>query len=130
MSEQAAETKSRRQRVASVLLFTGVAFVAASFVWPRVFSSRAEWSDELALKHQTASANLHGLTHKYSHELETARSSELPQELREAQHEFADLSRQLDAARARPRQIATALRAAGIGLSIFGAALYFAAGRR
>ncbi len=109
----------------ALLLGTGLVLIAVSFAWSSLPVGKSAWTPERALQHQAASANLHGLSHKYAHELEMAAPGSIPDELREARGEFTDMSLQLDAARDQPRRIATALRLIGIGLSLAGAVAYF-----
>jgi hypothetical protein len=116
MNELPAE--SDRQHLAAPLfaLVVGMSLVVASFVWPHLVKGRGEWTKELALQHQSAAAELHRMSHKYSDIPLGTEDGDIPDELRRAKVEFFSLNRQLDAARHRSNHIAIALRIVGVGL--------------
>jgi len=111
------------------LLVAGVGLIGASVIWPMFGTTRLEWSNEMAVEHQAASANLHALSHKYSDELARDGNGEIPAELRAARERFNELSGHLDSAKRRPAQVATLLGIAGVAFSVAGALAFFAAPR-
>jgi hypothetical protein len=111
------------------LLVIGVTLVGASLVWPSWLSGRSAWSNDQARRLQSASAEFHHLSHEYGEELSGSATAETPSEFRQAEAEFRELSRQLDAARSRPAHVATVLRLIGVILSIAGAATYLSVSR-
>jgi hypothetical protein len=109
-----------RTIVAVVLLVGGIGMVALSFVWPRVADARANWSTEQARQFQAAAAMLHSLSHQHAQQLRQGDDREMRDKLEVAKREYESLHGQLEAARARPGNIAVGLRLAGVALMAAG----------
>jgi hypothetical protein len=117
---------ARGEVIAGLLLASGLALVAWSFIWTSVSGRPAGWSQEQAREYQAASAKLHGLSHEYVHESERGNEGAVRAELEQAQAEYDVLRGQLESAMHRPRRIALVMRFGGLLLIVIGAvSLYF-----
>jgi hypothetical protein len=120
-SDQAEQSLPCRAIVAVVLLVVGIGIVALSFVWPRVANSRANWSTDQARQFQAAAARLHSLSHQHAHQSRQSDPQKMNSELELAKTEYQLLEGQLEAARARPKNVAFGLRVAGVASMAAGA---------
>jgi len=108
----------------------GVVLLAASLFWPMLPFGRPNWTHDQAEHFEKASAHLHELAHIYSDGPKVKVASGVPEEIKQARGEVAELKVALDAARNQPARIASALRIVGILLSTAGAIAYFATTQR
>src|SRR5262245_54898937 len=106
--------------VAAVLLAGGVGTVALSFVWARVFDARANWTTEQAREYQAAAVKLHSLSHEYAQQTRQGPEQQMRDKLEAAKTEYESLQGQLEAARARPANVALGLRLSGLALMAAG----------
>jgi hypothetical protein len=113
-----------KERAALLTLLAGVALIVVSLIWQSLPLGSSGWSDELGREYQSASADLHELSHKYE---SRAKSNEVPAEWQRAKDSYDRLRQQLDSTRGQSARIATLLLRFGIVLSVVGAAVYFAA---
>ncbi len=120
---------TRRRQTAMGLLLAGIALISLSFLWPSLPLGKPAWSEDQAKDYQSASATLHGLSHKYENELNRAKNGALPAEFQQAKDKYDHLRQQLDEARQGPSRLATLLFCGGILFSLVGAAIYFSSGR-
>jgi hypothetical protein len=120
-SKPAKKMPTWRPIVAAILLASGIGIVAVSFVWTHVSSERANWSTDQALKHQAAALKLHSLSHEYAHQSRQGGDQEIRDKLEQARIEYEALHGQLDAAIARPGNVALGLRMVGVALMSAGA---------
>ena len=121
---------ARRRQTAMGLLLAGIALICTSrFFGPACRFGKPAWSEDQAKDYQSASATLHGLSHKYENELNHAKNGALPTEFQQAKDKYDHLHQQLDEARQGPSRLATLLFCGGILFSLVGAAIYFLSGR-
>jgi hypothetical protein len=120
---------TRRRQTALGLLLAGIALILVSFLWPSLPIGKPAWSEDQAKEYQSASATLHGLSHKYENELNHAKNGALPTEFQQAKDKYEHLHQQLNEARQGPSRLATLLFCGGILFSLVGAAIYFLSGR-
>jgi hypothetical protein len=109
-----------RPILCGLAVIVGLVLFAVSFVWPATSTNSTAWSTEQAVEYQSASSNLHRLSHEYARTAGTEKAQQVRAELDKAQSEFATLSDDLESAIARPKRLAWYLR--------IGAAILVAAG--
>jgi uncharacterized protein HemX len=102
-----------------------VVLIGLSLAWPTVANGRGQWSVEQAREYQTASAQLHGLTHELAHEQDQDGDA-LAQKIQQAQSEFDRLHEQLQAAQQSPLRISLILRLLGFALIVVGVIVHYA----
>jgi len=100
----------------------GLALVALSVVFPRIFTGRTRWSEQQAIAYQKAAAKLHQLSMESTNTPAENQSRTLQNELADIRSEYAALRDQLEAARAAPHRLATYLRYTGVFLAVLGVA--------
>ena len=99
---EAAKGFSWFHAAAMVVSIIGLALVALSLFWPRVFAGPSGWTDEKAAKYQAVSAEVHRLTMQVSSTPTENQARTLQNEWADAQADYGALRAELDAARARP----------------------------
>jgi outer membrane murein-binding lipoprotein Lpp len=122
-------TKSNRRRaIAFTVLAIGVAAIVASLLLPAGRISRAVWTAEKAKRHQAASASVHALSHELAHAPGDA--DDIRKRLASAQAEYDSLQAQLYRAKHSPLWAASALRWAGLAMTLAGGAAYLSSQQR
>jgi hypothetical protein len=94
--------------------------VALSFVWTRVSDAQGNWSNDQARKYQAASQKLHSLSHEYARQSRQGLDQQMRDNLDAAKSDYESLRGDLDAARARPANVAFGLRLAGVAMMAAG----------
>lgn len=110
-------------------VIAGLVLFAVSFIWPATSTQSADWSTEQAVEYQSASSNLHRLSHEYARTAGTEESKQVQAELDKAKSEFATLSGDLESAIARPKRLAMYLRIGACVMALVGAAGFFYSNR-
>jgi hypothetical protein len=119
------EPLNLRPILGGLVVIVGLVLFAVSFVWPTSSSSSTTWSTEQAIEYQTASKNLHSLSHEYARAAGTEEAQEVRAKLDKAKSEFATLSEDLESAIARPKRLAWYLRIGACVMVLAGAAGFF-----
>jgi hypothetical protein len=114
-----------RPILSGLAVIAGLILFAISFVWPATSSRSAAWTTEQAVEYQSASSNLHRLSHEYARTAGTEQSKQVRAELDKAQSEFATLSDDLESAIARPKRLAWYLRIGACVMVLAGATGFF-----
>jgi hypothetical protein len=122
------EPLNLRPILCGLLVVVGLVLFAVSFVWPGSSTRSAGWSTDQAVKYQTASTNLHRLSHEYARTTGTDKAPQVRAELQKAQSEFSELGGELESAIARPKRLAMMLRIGGLALAAIGAVGVFYSG--
>jgi len=130
VSSEPRKTLSWQQVAASLLLAIGCALVSLSFAWPRVAGGSAAWPKDQALRYQRAAANLHSLSHKYAQAAAQGDERAVRRELEQAHGEYSEVRSELDSAMARPKRLATIIRALGLVLAVVGAVAFYYSAQR
>jgi hypothetical protein len=119
------ESLNLRPIASGFAVIAGLVLFAVSFIWPAASTQSAAWSTERAVEYQSASSNLHRLSHEYARTAGTEESKQVQAELDKAKSEFATLSEDLESAIARPKRLAWYLRIGAAILVAIGAAGIF-----
>jgi hypothetical protein len=119
------EPLNLRPILCGLVVIVGLVLFAASFVWPSSSTSTAAWSTEQAVEYQTASKNLHSLSHEFARAAGTEEAQKVRAELDKAKSEFATLSEDLESAIARPKRLSWYLRIGACLMVLAGAAGFF-----
>jgi hypothetical protein len=111
--------------ICGLFVIVGLVLFAVSFVWPGSTARNSAWSADEAVEYQSASANLHRLSHEYARTAGTDKAQQVRAELEKARRDFDGLSTDLERAIARPKRLATFLRIAACAMVFAGAAGFF-----
>ena len=122
----------------------GVLLIVLSFAWPRVIGTEMVWSEQQALEHSQAAAELHRLQHQRIHEDDDQHGDEHghehepppapetgnapgqnPDSFEAAKHRYDRSRAELQAAQASRLRVATYLKWIGIAGSLAGAIGYY-----
>ena len=90
-----------------LLVALGMAFLVTGFLWPRMDSGRASWTEEKAVAYQEVSAKLHGLSFR---DLNKAENKSL---FDETKQKYDELDAQLQHARNRGDNVGYWLKVGG-----------------
>jgi hypothetical protein len=107
-----------RAALPAMPLIVGIVFVLLSLFWPNG-ASQSSWSPEQAKKYQSASVELHGLSHSMAHAKPDEQAA-LNKKLQQAEADYKAIRSQLDSAIDRPGRISVVLRWTGIALMAIG----------
>ena len=118
-------TLNLRPILSGLAVIAGLVLFAVSFVSPATSTRSAAWSTEQAVEYQSASSNLHRLSHEYARAAGTDEANRVRAELDKAQSEFDVLSDDLESAIARPKRLAWYLRIGACLMVFVGAAGFF-----
>ncbi|HJQ79969.1 MAG TPA: hypothetical protein VJ828_08445 [Lacipirellulaceae bacterium] len=118
-----------RPILCGVAVIVGLVLFVVSFVWPTASTNSTVWSTEQAVEYQSASSNLHRLSHEYARTAGTEESKQVQAELDKAKSEFATLSGDLESAIARPKRLAWYLRIGACVMVVVGAVGFFYSNR-
>ena len=100
-------------------LIVGIVLVALSVAWPRLFTSRAVWTDDDAGQHAAAAADFHR---------QTVAGPSASGALAAARQKFDESKARLDAARNRGQTTANVLFWIGLVTALTGAFTFLAVG--